>query len=144
MLEIKDEILEKYMLPVGEGETMASQMVTAVNKLVYKWWNDGDVFDNTYHLEGWANDLSSYANWIWRYSDDDVRDILEGIREVRDDDGYENLLDDLITVALDERKLEELANKPRTVCSIYKCGGQFKFIDKILGWEGEGFADEDW
>ena len=57
-------IEDKYLPVQGEGETKASQIVTAVAKLVYKWYNDGDVFDNTHHLEGWANDLSDYANWL--------------------------------------------------------------------------------
>ena len=46
---------------------MASQLVTAVNKLVYKWYNDGDVYDNIHSLDNWANDLSSYANWPYKY-----------------------------------------------------------------------------
>ena len=46
---------------------MATQICTALNKLVYKWCNDGDVYDNTYGLDGWANNLSSYANWIYKY-----------------------------------------------------------------------------
>lgn len=57
-----EAITVKYMPDYGEGETIASQAVTAVNKLIYKWYNDGDVFDNTKYLEGWWNDLSSYAN----------------------------------------------------------------------------------
>ena len=57
-------INSEYLPARGEGETKATQIVTAVNKLVYKWYNDGDVFDNTGALSGWANDLSSYANWL--------------------------------------------------------------------------------
>lgn len=57
-----DEIIDKYLPASGEGENMASQIVTAVNKLIYKWYNDGDVYDNTGYLEGWANDISDYAN----------------------------------------------------------------------------------
>ena len=60
-----DGIIDKYLPTKGEGETKATQIVTAINKLIYKWYNDGDVFDNTYHLEGWANDLSDYANWLY-------------------------------------------------------------------------------
>jgi hypothetical protein len=67
----KFETLNDNYLPVrGEGETVATQIVTAVCKLVYKWYNDGDVFDNTHHLEGWANDLSSYANWLYENTKD--------------------------------------------------------------------------
>ena len=55
-------INDKYLPSYGEGKNKAEQAVTVVNKLVYKWYNDGDVFDNSYYLEGWGNDLSSYAN----------------------------------------------------------------------------------
>ena len=61
------DITHKYLPSRGEGDSKASQLVTAVNKLIYKWYNDGDVFDTTGNLKGWANDLSSYANWIYRY-----------------------------------------------------------------------------
>ena len=53
------ELNNKYLPDMGEGETKATQVVTAVTKLVYKWYNDGDVYDNTYMMKGWCNDLSS-------------------------------------------------------------------------------------
>ena len=62
-----EELINVYMPIQGEGDTMATQAVTAVNKLIYKWYNDGDVYDNTYQMNGWANDLSSYANWLCKY-----------------------------------------------------------------------------
>lgn len=62
-----DRANDEYLPSTGEGDTMATQVCTAVTKLVYKWYNDGDVFDNSYGLEGWANDLSSYANWLYKY-----------------------------------------------------------------------------
>ena len=63
-----DGINDKYLPVYSEGETKATQIVTAVNKLVYKYYNDGDVFDNTRYLSGWANDLSDYANWLYKYT----------------------------------------------------------------------------
>ena len=57
-------LIDKYLPRQGEGENMATQIVTVVNKLVYKWYNDGDVYDNTHMLDGWCNDLSSYATYI--------------------------------------------------------------------------------
>ena len=47
-----ETINDRYLPSQGEGETKATQVVTAVTKLVYKWYNDGDVYDNTYALEG--------------------------------------------------------------------------------------------
>ena len=54
-----DPLQDKYLPNRGEGDTIATQIVTAVAKLIYKWYNDGDVFDNTWYLDGWLNDLSS-------------------------------------------------------------------------------------
>lgn len=40
-----DGICYQYLPSRGEGDTMASQIVTAICKLVYKWFNDGDVYE---------------------------------------------------------------------------------------------------
>lgn len=105
-------VMDTYLPARGEGETMATQIVTAVNKLVYKWYNDGDVYDNTYHLEGWVNDLSSYANWLYNYMDDETQEILYGIEECYNDDDYEELLRRLADHLLDEEDLEHEAQHP--------------------------------
>ena len=95
-----EEVIDKYMPMRGEGETVASQIVTAVNKLIYKWFNDGDVFDNTYCLTGWCNDLSSYANWLYTYVDIS-RPILDEIEYCYNDEDYAillaNLADSILT-----------------------------------------------
>lgn len=130
-----DEIINKYMPNKGEGETMASQLVTAINKLVYKWYNDGDVFDNTSYLQGWANDLSSYANWIATYiklSDE----ILDKVYDCKNDDDYEDLLQELADLYLDEWLLSEL-NKREKIGSIYDCEGKYKFEEYTE-------EDEEW
>lgn len=119
-------IIKKYMMPRGEGTTMASQVVTAVNKLVYKWFNDGDVFDNTSLLEGWANDLSSYANWLDAHTD--ASSVLDYVYEV-DEESYADLLYALCEKVLDPEKLAAM-NLLDAVGSIYDCDGRFMFICK--------------
>ena len=119
-----DKINETYLPVMGEGDTKATQIVTAINKLVYKWYNDGDVFDNTYYLSGWANDLSSYANWLDKYTD--AGDILCNISNCTSEDEYEDLLQELADVYLDEDYLaEEDANEK--IGTIYDCDGRFRF-----------------
>ena len=55
-----DEVIsEKYLPNCWEWETQATQLATAVCKLVYKYYNDGDEYGKIV----W-NDMSSYANWI--------------------------------------------------------------------------------
>ena len=128
-----ETLIDKYMPSRGEGETKASQIVTAVNKLVYKWYNDGDVFDNTGHLEGWTNDLSSYANWLDKCTDLKASGILAKIKDCHNDSDYENLLKELADTMLDEEYLVE-QNKLKKVGTIYECDGKFKFVE---------FAEED-
>lgn len=129
------EITEKYLPDIGEGETMATQMVTAVSKLVYKWYNDGDVYDNTYYLDGWCNDLSSYANWLATHCGYGVQKCLCQITNCRSDDDYEELLKKLADMLLDETVTELLDRQPKEG-SIYECEWVFKF-DKYKGEEEE-------
>ena len=129
-----ETLVDKYMPPRGEGETKATQIVTAVNKLVYKWYNDGDVFDNTYHLEGWANDLSDYANWLYEHTNAEVRNILDKISSCLWNEEYEDLLKELTDELLEEEYLY-IQNKFDKVDSIYTCEGKFKFE--------ESYDDED-
>lgn len=128
-----EEVDKKYLPSYGEGETLASQAVTAVNKLVYKWYNDGDVFDNTKYLEGWVNDLSSYANWLYKHTD--RAKMLENIFVISTNSEYEDLLKELADAVLDPDWLKTM-EKPAEG-SIYNCDGPFKF-------EEYGFDEEDY
>lgn len=129
-----EDVVEKYMPSMGEGETIASQIVTAVNKLIYKWYNDGDVFDNTYHLEGWCNDLSSYANWLYE-NVLETKNILSNIVKIYSYDEYEKLLANLADLTLNEDFLGKY--KREKIGTIYKCNGVFEFVENDNN-------DDDW
>ena len=123
------DINDKYLPSSGEGDNMATQTVTAVNKLIYKWYNDGDVYDNSSPsgLMGWANDLSDYANWLAK-NIDGCKEILDRIFEIHygDNGVYEDLLQDLANNCLDENLLSGLATQPKEG-SIYDCSGDYSF-----------------
>lgn len=131
-----DSLTDKYLPDCGEGETMASQIVTAVCKLVYKWYNDGDVFDNTGMMSGWCNDLSSYANWLLAHTP--FGDVLTRVFDCMNDEEYEDLLVDLADLLLVEEYLDEM-NGHEKVGSIYDCDGPFKFVE-----ESEDEDDEEY
>lgn len=131
----KDEfsrISEKYLPSMGEGESLATQICTAVSKLVYKWYNDGDVFDNSYYLDGWANDLSSYANWLFSYVPE-VQNILREIRNCKTDEDYEELLKNLTDYCFSEEFMDNMSRITKRG-SIDDCDGPFHF---------ESYPDED-
>jgi len=120
------DINDKYLPPMGEGENMATQIVTAINKLIYKWYNDGDVFDNSYALQGWANDLSSYANWLYKYIPS-TKGTLNKIETAIHDRDYSFMLKDLADELLIDSVLENYS-KMEKLGSIYECDGKFKFV----------------
>lgn len=132
-------------LPVsGEGNTFATQIVTAICKLVYKYYNDGDVYDNTHGLEGWYNDLSDYANWLHTYLPE-CRNILSKISDTFNEAGYENILRELSDLLLDESLLSAYNSMPK-LGSIYNCEGPYSFeeyLDDDDEDEYEYYEDED-
>lgn len=124
-----DGIILKYMPVLGQGETKASQLVTAVNKIIYKWFNDGDVVDNVNTgLEGWANDISSYANWLETFVPEAEEPLHNLLWETKgDEDKYTSYLYDLANALLNEEVLSEYASK-EPIGDIYECtDGDFEW-----------------
>lgn len=130
---------DKYLVTVGEGTTMATQICVAINKLIYKWYNDGDVFDNTYGMIGWANDLSSFANWLYKHVSG-AKEILLLIKHCCVDADYEKLLQKLADSFLNLDFLNRYATAPK-IDSIYSCDGPFVYYrcddDPEDGWDDE-------
>ena len=133
------KIIDKYMPSHGEGETHASQIVTAINMLIYKWYNDGDVYDNSYALHGWANDLSSFANWLDKYVFE-TKFILPLIKEVTCEQDYELILKELADRCLNEKFLSQY-NEDKKLGSIYDCDGKYKFV--FYEEDEDDFEEED-
>ena len=127
--DIFERAVSAYMPARGEGETMASQIATAVNKLVYKWYNDGDVFDNTHYMTGWMNDLSDYANWLYK-NVPVSRSVLDQIETCYTEDDYADMLFELALFCLDMNFLGRYDKRKKTG-SIYDCGGKFKYEFQI-------------
>lgn len=100
-----------------------TQIVTAVSKLIYKYYNDGDVYDNTHGLKGWAHDLSSYANWLSENTD--AGEILNRIFDCSCEGDYEKILKDLADKLLSEEYLEE-QHQYGITGTIYVCSGKFR------------------
>ena len=62
-----DEATEAYMPSTGEGDSMLTQLLVAANRIIRKWYEDGDVIDTCNGL-GWESDISGSANWIDKYA----------------------------------------------------------------------------
>ena len=131
---------DAYLPDMGEGDTKASQVATAVSKLVYKWFNDGDVYDNNYYMEGWCNDLSSYAKWLYKYIPE-TKSILDGIESCHSDSDYEKLLYTLCEVCADPQELTAIDHES-AVGSVYECDGPYSFTE--YSEDEDDDWDDDW
>ena len=133
---------DRYLPVSGEGKTMATQIVTAITKLVYKWFNDGDVFDNTGSMDGWFNDLSDYANWLAKYVPGADK-VLSRVYGCRNDEEYTELLYDLCEALLDMEDLERWDKQPKQGC-IYDCEGRYQFEERYDDDDYEYEEEEMW
>lgn len=132
-------MVHKYLPDREENETLASQIVVVIRELVYAWNNDGDVYDNVHsNLEGWIHDISSYANWLYKYVDG-TQDTLKKIYNMSNNkNDYETLLKEIVDKFLDDDFLAQAA-KSKEEGNIYDCSGPFQFEYK----EPEDEEDEE-
>ena len=131
------ENASEYLPPHGDGDTKGTQAATALSKLVYKWFNDGDVYDNNYGLEGWANDISGSANWLYEYVPG-ADEILDKIKSIGSDKNkYVDILYDLAVLV--DPMIPDLNNEPK-VGDAYSEEGPFEFNEY---YDDEDYDDED-
>jgi hypothetical protein len=138
---VNGEVIDKWLPDTGEGDNRATQAATAVAKIIYRWYNDGDVYDNTTGLGEGFNDLSSYANWIYAYVPE-LRNTLNRVFSIYRDSQYEQILYK-ISEYFDGEVLEELS-KFEKVGSVYTEDGPFAVEDYYDDEEEEEEEEEDW
>lgn len=134
-----DDVADEYLPDQGEGDTAAEQAVTALNKLVYRFYNDGDVYDNSGYLESY-NDLSDEANWLYK-NIPGVRQIMERVWDA-DRNEYERILTDLAENILGDRELLYGLDQEGKKGTIYDCDGPFIYMEPLD--DDEWDEDDDW
>lgn len=116
-----DPILDKYLPEEGDGDSLATQIVAATQKLIYMYYQNGDYYDNyhTRYPESW-NDVSGYANWL--HDNTDAGYILDHIFDTATFDGgwgyldpmyYEYILKGLADHLLNEDVLTPASKLPK-------------------------------
>ena len=112
-------LTNKYLPSMNQGENKASQLVTAVNKIIYGWYNNGDT------ISGGDNDLTSYANWIDRHiKEPEIRKILkDDFIDYGDTYYLSEIILPLIRFVFREDFLEGLTSQ-EVEGDIYECQGR--------------------
>lgn len=129
-----NKILDIYMPHSGEGNTVASQIATAVAKIAYRWFNDGDTVSSDWMVTGEtiAGGLSQFANWLYinvRESRQMFNDWLEKFNHNPISNAeYEEFLYDLCTNLLNPDLLDGYSTEDK-IDTIYNnrwANGKFK------------------
>ena len=117
------EVLDQYLPNVGEGDTIATQASTAVSRIGYRWFNDGDTI--------WTDECQSCADWLYE-NIDGVKPVIDSLNEYmfacmpsinrKLYDLYGDKLKEIIDAVADENLLKELNDRP-LAGSIYNCEG---------------------
>lgn len=129
---------DMYFVRIGQGDTMANQICVAVNRIVRRWFNDGDVFDNTSGFgDSQDEHLADCANWLAQHLPNKVRMELAQVKYVQDYEEYEEILQGLCDICLNEEFLDRYDAYPADG-DIFNCKGEFE----VVFWEDE--EDENW
>ena len=123
-IEEYSKVLQKYVSASGEGDTIASQVATAVNRILGRFLNDGDTI--------WSDSLCNEADWLYENAGSEVSHMIDSINGYtfagsstveRGDEGiYAEWLGKLLDYVCYSGLLENLADDPATG-SIYDCFG---------------------
>ena len=146
-LNVKDlgkyyDVLSQYLPDTGEGDTMVTQLSTAVNRIVYRWFNDGDTI--------WTEECQSFADWLWQniaridaVIDDMNQYMFAGSPYIEDrtlSGIYEDCLKEILDIAADRDLLNDLDSRPANG-SVYDCEGAV--LEVMERYSEDDYYDDD-
>lgn len=141
--EILDKVFDFMVPSSGSCSTEAGELVRAMVRLIYRFWNDGDWFFQDYGLETCA----SSAAYLIEYGGDQVASILQDRMERifdLDENSYENALKQAASTLLNylENNEELFMVKPNGDSRDFE-GGDYDLIQEAgHGYEFEINPDE--
>lgn len=118
-----DKIQNKYLPKEGQGETLLTQAVTCVCKLVYRYFNDGDFYQTTFAFDSYT-DLTSYANWLYNHIEE-TRVTLNSIWKIYLEDEYVDILWKLSEIIFSKSFVSKYKNM-KAKGNVYKCDEEDK------------------
>ena len=81
---------DELVPPRGKADTQAGELIRAIGRILYRWFNDGDVFYKGYGVE---TVLPSVA-FIYKYGPDDVKELVDDAVEKAQEYGDPNFFEE--------------------------------------------------
>lgn len=136
-----EELSNELMKPSGKSDTIGGELIRAVNRICYRFFNDGDVIGC-----GYGNETCNAAGrYVLKYGNTEMKDVLNVIwnGEVNDscesmaNKPYELLLSQLVdeTVKYLDSKSEELNNETSDMLDFSSdCDSEYDLEDESIYW----------
>jgi hypothetical protein len=134
-LEDRNEPLYDKLVPGnGDAETVEGEMLRAINRLIYRYYNDGDKY-----YEGYGTETAGPAHSFLVNANHPQKAIMNRLfKEFISDDEYERMLKDILDVILDHIESRQGEYTKNTL------GGMFKYEPEFEDMEEEEDPYDDY
>ena len=129
-----DALYDKLVPSMGDAETVEGEMLRAINKIIYRWFNDGDKYYEGYGTEtaGPAHSFLVNANHPQRSA------MVRLFKEFVSDEEYERMLNDILDVILDHIESRQGDYTKNTL------GGMYDYESEYVNEEEDEGDYDDW
>ena len=140
-LEARNEPLFGKLVPgQGTAETLEGEMLRAVNRLVYRYYNDGDKYN-----EGYGTETAGPAHSFLVNAVHPLRAKMDSImgEEKLSDNEYENMLKMVLGLILDYIESKEGEYTKNTQGDIFDYPSEFEDEDDYYDDEEDDYYDDE-
>jgi len=140
-LEDRNEPLYNKLVPGnGDAETLEGEMLRAINRLIYRWFNSGDKY-----YEGYGTETAGPAHSFLVNANHPLKAMMNRLfREFISGDEYEKMLNEVLEAILTHIESKQGEYTKNTLGGIFKYEPEFEDMEEEDEdpWEDYGYDDE--
>jgi hypothetical protein len=135
-LEDRNEPLYNELVPgQGDAETVEGEMLRAINRIIYRFYNDGDKY-----FQGYGTETAGPAHSFLVNANHPLRSAMVRIfNEPSEDDSYERMIKDALDIILDHIESRQGKYTKNTMGGIFDFESEFEEEDD----DYDDYYDED-
>ena len=136
-LEDRNEPLYDELVPVsGDAETLEGEMLRAINKIIYRYYNDGDKY-----YEGYGTETAGPAHSFLINANHPLKAMMNKLfREFVSDSEYKKMLNDILKAILDHIESKQGEYTKNTLGGIFDYEPEFEDDEEDYEYD---YDDED-
>ena len=126
-LEDRNEPLYDELVPVsGDAETLEGEMLRAINKIIYRYYNDGDKY-----YEGYGTETAGPAHSFLINANHPLKAMMNKLfREFVSDSEYKKMLNDILKAILDHIESKQGEYTKNTLGGMFNYESEYEDDDE--------------